>query len=357
MNQFSEIIGQEQAIHHIQNALRRSEISHAYILTGEPGSGRMALAETYGAALLCQHPREVHGLIEPCGVCPACMKTAAGSHADLQIYTQDRLAKQDRTKNTIGIKLIRDLVADVQIRPYEGGRKIYIVPEAERLTVEAQNALLKTLEEPPAYATLILIANGTSNFLPTILSRCVTLRMGAVGQETLTRHLTGSGIPEEQAVLAAGVSHGNPGMAQRMATSEAWQTFYQETMGIYENMGRQTAYELAAFAQRVGAMEPIGDDPDEAPTGLPVIDPVSAFLDLTQILVRDLLVCKSTGNIDGLILRDRIPYIRNIARELSFEALQAMQEEIRMAEERRRVGTKPEQYIEVMLLAMRENMR
>lgn len=371
MNRFSDMIGGTAAIEHIQNALRRQEISHAYILSGEPGSGRMMLARSYAAALLCQNPVEENGRIEPCGVCPACLKAAAGSHADLQIYSMDRLSKADRGKSgSVGIKLIRLLVADVQIKPYEGGRKVYIIPDADRMTAEAQNALLKTLEEPPAYAVLILLANGTQAFLPTILSRCVILRLYPLGQQELTTYLVNDmGIPEERAAIAAGLSHGNPGMARRIASSDAYQDLYHRVMDLWCNLSARTAYDLATFAKETADMAPIGTVTEEdketagpaagtaaetANAAEPLIAPVDAFLDLLQYAVRDVMVCKSTGVTDGLILRDQITYSSNIAQRLEYPALQRIQEELLTAGKRRRVGGKEEQILEVMLLNMRE---
>lgn len=379
MNRFSDIVGGTAVIEHMQHALRRNEVSHAYILSGEPGSGRMQIARAYASALLCEHPVEENGRIEPCGICPACLKTMAMSHPDLQIYSKDLLSRQDRGKtSSIGIKLIRMLVADVQIKPYEGGRKIYIIPDAENLTVEAQNALLKTLEEPPAYTVLLLLANGTSAFLPTILSRCVTLRLYPMGQQALTDYLTTTmDLPAERARVAAGLSHGNPGMARRIATSDAYQALYERTMDLWQNLTSRTAYDLAACGQEIAAMAPIGaNDAENSDTGAasagsaaeggrdtatagtePLIAPVDAFLDLLQYAVRDAMVCKSTRVTDDLILRDQITYSSNIAQRLEYQALQRIQDEILTACRRRRTGGKDEQILEVMLLNIREAMK
>lgn len=309
----------------------------------------MALARAFAATLLCEHPVEENGRIEPCGVCPSCIRDAADSHADIQVFTQDRLPAQDRGKLTVGIKLIRLLTADVQIKPYEGGRKVYILPDADKLTTEAQNALLKTLEEPPSYAVLILIARGTEAFLPTILSRCVTLRFHPLQREELASWLQENmEISVEQALLAAGLSGGNPGMAQAMVSSEAYQALYEQSMQVLEGLEKQTAYDIVSFTTSLASEDKAADMP---------VKQADAFLDLVQFAVRDIMVVKSTGQTDGLILRDRIPYSRSIAARLSYQALQQMQEEIMAARLKRSVASKDEQILEMLLLNMRGLLR
>ena len=144
MADFKDIIGHEQVIHHLQNAIRQKKFSHAYLLCGEAGSGKRLMAEAFAKTVLCEE-----GGIEACGKCKSCKQIESGNHPDFKAVV--------REKATLGVKEIREQVtADVQIKPYSSEYKIYFIDEAEKMTEEAQNALLKTIEEPPEYAVFLL---------------------------------------------------------------------------------------------------------------------------------------------------------------------------------------------------------
>ena len=251
MRKFSDIIGQKAIIEHLYNALRTGSVSHAYIISGDSGSGRKTIASIFAAALQCQdleleeiesrgpaarpgssgqsaaRPESAEQsavrpgsaeqsaarpgssgqpairprtrLLEPCGICLSCLQAQSGNQPDIITITHEK-------PNSISVKEIRDMRADLLIKPYSNARKIYIIPDAEKLTIQAQNALLKTLEEPPEYAVIIMIADGLSAFLPTILSRCVVLQTRAVEEEQIAEFLQREkNLPEDQAGIAGPV--------------------------------------------------------------------------------------------------------------------------------------------------------
>ena len=137
---FAEIIGHEQIIEHLQNAIKMDKISHAYILNGPDKSGKKLLAEAFAQTLQC----EQHG-IEPCMECHSCKQAVNHNQPDIIYVTHEK-------PNTLSVADIRSqLVNDVDVKPYSSRYKIYIVDEAEKMNQQAQNALLKTIEEPPAY--------------------------------------------------------------------------------------------------------------------------------------------------------------------------------------------------------------
>ena len=139
MARFSEIIGHEQIVEHLQNAIRMKKISHAYILDGEEGAGKNLLAAAFAQTLQCEK-----GEAEPCGQCHSCRQSESGNQPDIIRVTHEK-------PGSIGVEEIRaQLCSDIQVRPYSSPYKIYIVDEAEKMTVQAQNALLKTKEKPPA---------------------------------------------------------------------------------------------------------------------------------------------------------------------------------------------------------------
>ena len=149
----------------LKNSIRNGRVSHAYILAGEAGSGRGKIAESFALALLCEE-----GTGEPCGSCHACVQTLAGTNPDLIRIRAD--------KASIGVDEIRQKLNDTaRIKPFAGRYKVYIIYDAEKMTPAAQNALLKTMEEPPDYAVIILITAREDALLETVRSRCISLKV------------------------------------------------------------------------------------------------------------------------------------------------------------------------------------
>ena len=216
---FEQVIGQRLAVSHLQNAVRTGRVSQAYLISGEKGAGKMKLALAFAAALLCEQPKQENGGPEPCGECHSCVQIQAGSHPDVVLLTNERVGAATKT-GTLGVALARFVQADVSVKPYYGPYKIYIIPNAENLNQQAQNALLKTLEEPPAYAVFLLLAQNTSVFLPTVLSRCVSIALHPAPEKDLVAALTAAGVPEKEARIAARLSHGNPGRCMELAEEE-----------------------------------------------------------------------------------------------------------------------------------------
>ena len=178
MAKFSDIIGQEQIKEHLQNALEAGKISHAYIINGEKSSGKEFIARVFSMALQCEK-----GGTEPCQECHSCKQALTDNQPDIIRVTHEK-------PNTISVDDIRAQVNnDVAIKPYSSPYKVYIIQDAEKMTVQAQNAILKTLEEPPAYAVILLLTTNVNALLPTILSRCVVLNMKPVADDLIRKYL------------------------------------------------------------------------------------------------------------------------------------------------------------------------
>ena len=172
---FQDIIGQEQITGHLQNAIRMGKVSHAYIIQGEAGSGKKMLADIFATTLQCEE-----GGIEPCGRCQSCKQAISGNHPDIRHVIHE--------KATIGVDDIRlQLNNDIMVKPYSRPYKVYIIDEAEKMTEQAQNAMLKTIEEPPEYAVILLLTVNAKLLLPTILSRCILLNVRPVARGAITR--------------------------------------------------------------------------------------------------------------------------------------------------------------------------
>ncbi len=176
---FSEIIGQEQIKEQLKGAIAQDKVSHAYLIHGETRSGKEFVAKIFAQALQCGEMKDG----EPCQECRSCKQAMSGIHPDIIAVSHDM-------PNTIGVDDVRDKINNtVLIKPYSSRYKIYIIENAEKMTAQAQNALLKTLEEPPAYAVFLLLTASMEAMLPTIVSRCVVLHMKPVQDEEMRRYL------------------------------------------------------------------------------------------------------------------------------------------------------------------------
>ncbi len=220
---FSDIIGQKKVITSIKNSIRNDRVSHAYILEGSEGIGKQTIASIFASALMCEMEQDTDTKVgEPCLECKSCIKCQSGNHPDIKII-----------KDKIGIDTIRDFQKDIYIKPYESDRKIYIITHAEKMTVQAQNSLLKVFEEPPRYGVIILTVENASQLLDTILSRAILIRFQVHPQSEVELYLREEypDLKEKIPVLAA-FSGGIIGKAKAIATSEEFGQMRQEVIEI-----------------------------------------------------------------------------------------------------------------------------
>ena len=178
MQGFQKVVGHQEIITHLQNAISMNKVSHAYLFGGESGSGKKMMASLFAMTLQCER-----GGAEPCNECHSCRQALSGNHPDIIRVVHEK-------PNTISVEEVRvQINNDIMIRPYNGKYKIYIVPDADMMTVQAQNALLKTIEEPPEYAVIFLLTENAESLLPTILSRCVMLKIKNVKDALIKKYL------------------------------------------------------------------------------------------------------------------------------------------------------------------------
>ena len=178
MGSFKDVVGHKDIINYIRSAVTENRVSHAYILNGERGAGKKMLASLFAMTLLCEKQGP-----EPCNECHSCRQAKSGNHPDIIRVTHEK-------PNSISVDDIRRQVNDdIQIKPYQGPWKIYIIAEADLMTVQAQNALLKTIEEPPAYAVIFLLTENAEALLPTITSRCVMLKLRNIKDTLIRKYL------------------------------------------------------------------------------------------------------------------------------------------------------------------------
>lgn len=201
------VIGHEWAETLLEGHIRREEMRHAYLLAGAPGLGRRTLALRFAQALNCPTPITPG---QPCRKCRICQQIERQQHIDLSIIEAERVG------GTLKVEQIRDLQRTLSLSPYEGAYRVAVLLRFQEANPNAQNALLKTLEEAPTKVILLLTADSGESLLPTIVSRCEVLRLRPLSSARLEEELLLRGLASEEAHLLARVSGGRMGQALRM---------------------------------------------------------------------------------------------------------------------------------------------
>ena len=203
-----ELLGNERLKDNLNSSLRRDRVSHFYLIAGPAGSGKHTLARLLAAGLQCQEQDK------PCLRCAACRKVLSGTHPDF-------ITVDDPEKKTVPVDLIRQARADIYIRPNEGQRKIYLFPRAQDMGIPGQNALLKVLEEPPAYGVFILLTDNPEKLLPTVRSRCTELKLLPLSEGLLRKQLEKEFPEADPDAVAAAImrSGGYLGQAKQLLES------------------------------------------------------------------------------------------------------------------------------------------
>ena len=327
---FKDIIGHKREIEHLEKAISTGKVSHAYIFSGEKGTGKLTLANAFAMALQCTGEGE-----KPCGTCHSCHQAASGNHPDIIHITHEK-------PNSIGVDDVRDqLVGDVQIRPYNGKYKIYIMPDAEKMTVQAQNAILKTIEEPPEYAVIILLTDNEQGFLDTIRSRCVLIQLKPVPDEQVKKYLMEHvEIPDYQADIAVAFAQGNIGKAVKLATSEYFNEIKNAALHILKNAPRMDISEISAAVKGVSEYK---------------VD-IQDYLDIFAVWYRDVLYFKATRDADGIIFRDQLVSIQEQTSNCSYEGVEEILEALRKAKERLNANVNFDLTMELLFLTIKENI-
>ena len=196
------------------NWITDGRLPHTLLLEGEDGCGKTTFARMTAAAVLCQQQERFH---RPCGECRNCRLILSDSHPDVII------AQSEDKANSFHVEEIRQIRSDAYIRPNDGEFKVYILRNIHNMTEQAQNALLKIIEEPPKQVIFILTCNNRARVLPTILSRAALLQISVCTKEECSqalRHLCGESVTEERRIQAAELAEGNIGKALKMLQDE-----------------------------------------------------------------------------------------------------------------------------------------
>lgn len=326
---FHDILGHEQIIAHLQNAIEEDKVFHAYIFNGPEASGKMMLAEAFAMALQCEGEGK-----RPCLECRSCRQAADHNQPDIIYVSHEK-------PNTIGVDDIRTQINnDIDIKPYSSRYKVYIVDEAQKMNQQAQNALLKTIEEPPAYAIILLLTTNADSFLQTILSRCITLNLKAVKEDKIKEYLMKHyQIPDYQADICAAFSQGNVGKAIQLASSEEFGELKASVLQLMKRLEDIDLYEMTGAVKQIAEYK------------LSVND----YFDLMMIWFRDVLYLKATNDVDGLIFKDEVYDIKKQAAKRSYQGIETILEALEKAKIRLNANVNFDLVIELLLLTIKEN--
>ena len=331
MSGFKDVVGHKNIIKYIQNAVTADAVSHAYILNGERGSGKKLLANLFAMSLQCEN-RDEDG--DACGKCRSCRQAAGGNQPDIIRIMHEK-------PNTISVDDIRTQINnDIVIKPYSSKYKIYIIPEADLMSAQAQNALLKTIEEPPEYAVIMLLTENAEALLPTIRSRCVMMKLRNIKDQLVKKYLMEQmEIPDYKADVCVAFAQGNMGKAIMLATSEYFNEIKEEVVHLLRNIDEMNVSELMDAVKKCMTYKMEIND----------------YLDMIAIWYRDVLIYKATKNVDRVVFSDQLRYIKARASKSSYEGIENILDAIEKAKARLKANVNFELTMELLLLTIKEN--
>lgn len=330
---FAEILGQDDAKRLLKNAIKAANTSHAYIFSGEKGSGKTMLAEAFAAMLLCDDRHED----DSCGQCHSCKQALTRNNPDIIYVTREE------DKKILGVEQIRTQVNnDIVLKPYGGKYKIYIIPEAEKMNQQAQNALLKTIEEPPSYAIIILLTSNHNSLLQTILSRCVTIQMKPVDTNLIKQQLQNKfQIVDYQSEMVASFAQGNMGKAIELASDESFNQMRRDVTSLVKKASTMDEYGVSESVKAISEYKLTMDQ----------------ILDLITLWYRDVLLYKATLDESHIIFREDIYDIKEQALNCSYVGLNQIFTAVDEARDRLKANVNFELTVMLLILALKENTK
>lgn len=285
MHSFDQIIGNLSIIQSLKNSIKNDRISHAYIIDGKEKTGKKMIANAFAKLLLCQNPQD-----EPCQKCSSCISIETGNNPDFFIVKPD--------KNSLGIAEIREkVIKNIETKPFKYKYKIFII-YAYNITVQAQNAMLKTIEEPPEFAIFILITQNYNRFLETIISRCILFKLKPISINIIEQFLMKNNVDLIKSKLYASYSKGSIGKALEVSLSNDFIAFRGDIINNIKNLENMNLIQMYTF------IEKLEEDKKN----------IQKVLDIFLSIYRDALIYRKSFDKKMIIQKDIVPIIEKIAK-------------------------------------------
>lgn len=290
MGVFKKIIGHEDVKAYFNRTLEKNKLSHSYIFEGPYGIGKNTFALELAKLILCGSKEEN----KPCNTCKSCHMINTLNHPDLIIIEKDtKFTKIENIRNNI--------VKEMDTKPYQSEHKIVIVKAADTITTEGQNAMLKTIEEPPQYGIIILVCENTARLLPTIKSRCITVRFSPLGKMDMQHYLNQKGIQGTQKDVLSKLSQGSIGVIDDILKDEEYMELRRQSISYLERL------EQADLMEVYDLVKEIIDQKEN----------IEKILEFWLLWYVDIAVAKTT-NIEDLYYIDRRKLLLDMARKLTY---------------------------------------
>jgi len=294
---FNDIVGQERAIKILTKSLKENKISSSYIFVGSEGTGKKLTAIEFTKAVNCLN---LNKDLEACEDCQSCSEISKQRSPDLKII--------EPIKNSIKIEQIREMRKEIGLKPFKNRKKIYIIDKAERMTIEASNCLLKTIEEPPYYAIIILICSKIDPILPTIVSRCQIINFGLISSYKIKEFLLNKNknIEKEKSEIISKLAQGSIGSALKLLSAEEYFIRREEVLDYLSTISPGK----------------YGDDIfTKVEKMVSEIDRVEEVLEMIKLWYRDILIIKNTGDQKYIANCDKLEILEEKSKIYSQEIL------------------------------------
>ncbi|MEG0370921.1 MAG: DNA polymerase III subunit delta' C-terminal domain-containing protein [Clostridium sp.] len=316
------IIGQEKLIELFHTSLENNRLSHSYLIEGDEGLCSINVAKYMAASLLCKQGKQ-----GACTHCSICRRIQDNNHPDIRVIDE----------KTVKIDNIRKAIEEVHKRPYEANHKVIIIKGFHTTTIEGQNAILKTLEEPPDTATIILLANDTLSILDTIKSRCQILKLFRVDTNIIKNKLIHDGYSNDRAGFGSLYGEGNYGESIK-ACSEGFIVLRNQIMEVALDIFSCSKFEVMNYAQSISNNK----------------DNIFDILNIFTSIYRDIIMVKLDENNSKIINRDNFQIIVEESYRLSYNRLDKALRVINDTRKRLASDTNFQLTMEVMLLNIQE---
>lgn len=324
MYSFDDVIGNRQIVKNLSLAVRNKRVSHAYIFDAPKGMGKHLLARCFAKALLCSKKTG-------CGSCKSCISFDTDNNPDV-IYVKSK-------KKSIGVDDVREIVKSIELRPYLYEYKIFIIEDADTMTAAAQNAVLKTLEEPPSYGVFILLSNNISSFLTTVLSRSVIFKLKPVGTQEIKKFLTQKkGVLPSQAEIFSQLCQGSPGKAVTMAEDKEFCRMRDAATDLLSSLNKKNLVEMF---KAVSVCEEFKEN-------------IQDFLDVFIITYRDCIFYRCFNSDNFVIQKDKLPVIKGICAEDDIDRLTRRYDAVFEAKKQIKANGNFQLTMEVLFLKLKE---